>query len=280
MTALAELLQQATAQLRDVSDTARLDAELLLAHCLGKDRTFLFTWPDHRLEDRQQADFRALLARRAEGEPVAYLVGHREFFGHRFFVSPATLIPRPETELLVETALARLPEENIAVADLGTGTGAIALSLALARPGWRVLAVDLTREILDLAERNMRALGASNVTLLQGSWLAPVKEPLDAIVSNPPYIADGDPHLRQGDVRFEPASALVAGQDGLDDIRLLADQALSALKPGGLLLVEHGFDQGAAVRSLFADAGLAQAETLRDLAGQDRVTVGRKPDHA
>lgn len=281
MPSVAQSLHAAVRRLDAVSDTARLDAEVLLAHALGKDRTWLFTWPDKPLTESQQAQFDGLVGRRAAGEPVAYLLGYREFFGHRFMVSPATLIPRPDTELLVETMLAELNgQAPLTVADLGTGTGAIAISLALACPQWQLIAVDLTRDIVDLAARNCAALGATNVSLRQGNWLAPVAERLDAVVANPPYIRADDPHLLLGDVRFEPSSALVAGEDGLDDLRVIAAQSLEKLNPGGLLLVEHGYDQGEAVRALFSAAGFQQPRTLADLGGNDRVTLARMPDHA
>lgn len=278
MTAVAELLRQAASALKEVSDSPRLDAELLLCHALNKDKTFLFTWPDHEPGDIAEVRFNELLDRRGKGEPVAYLLGYREFYGHRFMVSPATLIPRPDTELLVETALSLLPEEAaMTVADLGTGTGAIGISLALARPQWTVLASDCSRDIVDLAERNARALKADNVRLLQSDWLAAIDGPLDAVLSNPPYIAGDDPHLDQGDVRFEPRSALVASDNGLDDLREIAVQSSEKLAAGGWLLMEHGFDQGAAVRQLLLEAGFDGVETRQDLAGHERCTLGRKP---
>ena len=234
MASVAQLLRDAVTELDAISDTARLDAELLLAHSLGRDRTFLFTWPDHHPDEPVLRQFRELLARRSAGEPVAYLLGYREFYGHRFMVSPATLIPRPDTELLVELALSVLDERAaLTVADLGTGTGAIAISLALARPHWALLAVDCDTAIVDLAARNARALQADNVTPLQSSWLSAVDGPLDAVVSNPPYIAADDPHLKQGDVRFEPASALVSDQSGLEDIGIIARQSRDRLRTGG-----------------------------------------------
>lgn len=278
MTAVAELLRQAASALKEVSDSPRLDAELLLCHALNKDKTFLFAWPDHEPGDIAEVRFNELLNRRGKGEPVAYLLGYREFYGHRFMVSPATLIPRPDTELLVETALSLLPEEAaMTVADLGTGTGAIGISLALARPQWTVLASDCSRDIVDLAERNARALKADNVRLLQSDWLAAIDGPLDAVLSNPPYIPVDDPHLDQGDVRFEPRSALVASDNGLDDLRDIAAQSSEKLVAGGWLLMEHGFDQGAAVRQLLREAGFDDVETRQDLAGHERCTLGRKP---
>ena len=207
---------------------------------------------------------------------MAYLVGRREFYGHEFLVSPDTLIPRPDTELLVDIALELLPADiPQQIADLGTGTGAIAISLGLARPQWRVLAVDFTVAILDLAERNARRLGADNVTVRQSHWCRDLPGQYHALISNPPYVADDDPHLDEGDVRFEPRSALTAGDDGLDDIRTLIEQAPAHLLPGGWLLLEHGHDQGNAVHALMSAGGFCDVQTRRDLGGRDRVTFGR-----
>jgi release factor glutamine methyltransferase len=219
--------------------------------------------------------FHHLLARRASGEPVAYLLGRREFYGHEFLVSPDTLIPRPDTELLVDLVLEKLPAaQPLRIADLGTGSGAIAISLGLARPAWQLLAVDYMVAVLDLVERNVRRLHAGNVRPLQSSWYSRLDGVFDAIVSNPPYIRADDVHLQRGDVRFEPRSALVAGEDGLDDIRVIVATAHQYLKAGGLLAVEHGYDQGPAVHSLFAEAGFEQIETRRDYADNERVTFG------
>jgi release factor glutamine methyltransferase len=273
MNSIAELLLRARQQLAD-SDTAALDAELLLAHVLGKSRTFLFTWPEHIPDESARLQFANLLARRVRGEPVAYLLGRREFYGHEFLVSADTLIPRPDTELLVDVLLEWLPETAQRVVDLGTGTGAIAISVALARPTWQVLAVDYMVAVLDLVERNVRRLGAGNVTPLQSNWYARLDGVFDAIVSNPPYIREQDPHLGRGDVRFEPRSALVAGKDGLEDIRLIVSGAGARLRAEGLLAIEHGYDQGAAVRALFHQAGFAQVETRRDYGDNERVTFG------
>jgi len=278
MDTVAALLGDAEKRLVGCSESPRLDAELLLAQALGKDRTWLFTWPEHVPADGECRLFGEWMRRRERGEPVAHLLGWREFHGHRFIVTADTLIPRPDTETLVEAALQRLPAaQSIAVADLGAGTGAVGISLGLARPDWRVLAADMSPAIVDLIERNCRALGAANVEPLLSSWLDAIDGPLDAIVSNPPYIADGDRHLSLGDVRFEPRSALVSGADGLDDIRQLVLQAAGKLAPAGWLMLEHGHDQGAAVRRLFAEAGYSAVETVSDLGGNERVTVGRKP---
>ncbi|KAF0805104.1 methyl transferase [Alcanivorax sp. S71-1-4] len=280
-TPVATLLSEARAQLEGHSPSAALDARVLLAHLLGKPETFLFTWPEHEPTDSQQRQFREWIARRRDGVPVAHLVGRREFYGHEFLVSPDTLIPRPDTELLVDLALELLPG-NLPqrLADLGTGTGAIAISLGLARPQWTVLAVDFTVAILDLAERNVRRLGATNVQVRQSSWCRDLPGQYHALVSNPPYIAENDPHLDEGDVRYEPRSALTAGADGLDDIRVLIEQAPSRLLPGGWLLLEHGYDQGDAVRALMAAGGFSDVQTRHDLGDRERVTLGRMPENS
>lgn len=268
-------LRRAAGELEAVSPSARLDAEVLLAHCLGQSRTWLYTWSDRALSASQCAAFAALLARRRQGEPVAYITGVREFWSLPLEVGPATLIPRPDTERLVELVL-ELPLPAAArVLDLGTGTGAIALALASERPGWQVLAVDLAPAAVALAERNRARLGCRNVTVQQSDWFdAVTATDVDVIVSNPPYIDATDPHLLQGDVRFEPRSALVAGAAGLADIRLIATQGLRHLRAGGWLLVEHGYQQGEAVRGIFRAAGFGQVCTRRDCGGNERVTMG------
>ncbi|GGC04425.1 release factor glutamine methyltransferase [Marinobacterium zhoushanense] len=259
------------------SDTARLDAELLLCHVLGKARSYLFTWPERELDPDQQAQFLALLQRRIAGEPVAHLTGVRDFWTLSLEVTPDTLIPRPDTETLVEAALARLADAPYRVADLGTGTGAIALALASERPHWQVVATDRVAAAAALAARNRDRLGLDNVEVLTGSWCEPLSGQFDMILSNPPYIDAADPHLAQGDVRFEPRSALVAAASGLADIRHIAEEALAYLKPGGWLLFEHGYAQGEPVRALLTGLGYAEVETLNDLGGHERVTLGRRP---
>ena len=242
---------------------------------LGKPRSFLFTWPEQEVGELLAAQFHQLLVRRVSGEPVAHLLGRREFYGHEFLVSADTLIPRPDTELLVDVVLEKLPaEQPLRIADLGTGTGAIAISLALARPAWQLLAVDYIVAVLDLVERNVRRLRAANVMPIQSSWYSRLQGPFDAIVSNPPYIRANDVHLKRGDVRFEPRSALVSGDDGLDDIRLITSGAPARLRAGGLLALEHGHDQGAAVRELLMNAGFHSVETRRDYGDNERVTFG------
>lgn len=273
---LDALLAAAARRLAGSSDTPRLDARLLARHLLGVGDTWLIAHGDDPLDPAQAAQFDALIERRASGEPVAYLIGEREFYGRSFRVTPATLIPRPETELLVEAALLRLPPAAT-VLDLCTGSGCVAISLGLERPDCRVTATDLSADALAVARRNAAALGAA-VAFHHGDLFAPVAgQRFALIVSNPPYIAATDPHLDQGDVRFEPRSALIGGADGLDLIRRLVRSAAAHLKPGGWLLFEHGFDQGTACRARLARAGFAHIQTLPDLAGLDRVTLGQAP---
>ncbi|TIC79729.1 peptide chain release factor N(5)-glutamine methyltransferase [Crenobacter intestini] len=260
------------------SGLPRLEARLLMMAASGFDRVRLIAHDDETLPGHAQAAFEALVARRRAGEPVAYLLGEREFYGRPFAVTPAVLIPRPETELLVDTALARV-ERNLPcrVVDLGTGSGAIAVTLALEAPAWQVRAVDLSDDALAVARGNAARLGAT-VGFMQGSWYAPLggDTGFALIASNPPYIRADDHHLGQGDVRFEPSLALTDGGDGLACLREIAAGAPARLAAGGWLMVEHGFDQGHDCRALFAAAGLTAVETLQDLAGLDRVTVGQR----
>lgn len=275
MTTIAELVGR-WPELTVVSDTARLDAELLLGHVLGRDRTWLLTWSDREVAPADEARFMGLLARRVAGEPVAYLLGAREFWTLNLAVSPATLIPRPDTELLVELALELFPDGPCRALDLGTGTGAIALALASERPDWQVVAVEAVAVAAQLAERNRHQCGIDNVTVRHGSWFEPVMgERFDLIVSNPPYLAADDPHLTQGDVRFEPASALVSGPTGLEDLAYIAHEASHHLVDGGWLLLEHGEAQGADVRELLLAAGFDAPHSRCDLAGRERITLSR-----
>lgn len=258
------------------SPTARLDAELLLAAVLGKPRSYLRTWPEHEPGAEQLAAFAALLERRRMGEPVAYILGHQGFWSLDLEVAPHTLIPRPDTELLVETALQLAPATPQRVLDLGTGSGAIALALASERGGWQVIGVDRIAEAVALAERNRQRLKLGNAEFRQSSWFDGLAgERFGLILSNPPYIAADDRHLGEGDVRFEPLSALVAGVDGLDDIRQIIAQAPRHLQAGGWLLLEHGYDQAEAVRELLAAAGFTAVDSRRDLGGHQRISLGR-----
>ena len=257
------------------------DAQVVLAHVLAKDRAWLVAHVDDPLTREQEAAFFALAKRRRDGEPVAYLTGIREFWGLPLSVSPAVLIPRPETESLVELALSRLPpDRDLRVLDLGTGSGAIALALAHERPGAKVLATDVSIEALAVARDNALRLGIANVEFARSDWLANLPAAwrdtaFDLIASNPPYVAMHDPHLSEGDVRFEPAAALASGVDGLAAIRQIVAGAVEHLAPGDTLVVEHGYDQSEWVRDLFSAAGFEDIVATRDLAGIPRVVAGR-----
>ncbi len=257
---------------------SRLEADVLLAHVLGQGRAWLYAHNDALPGTDQIAEFRALVERRERGEPVAYLTGRREFFGCDFLVSSAVLIPRPETELVVELALAKLPEADCRLLDVGTGSGCIGLSLARLRPGWQISLSDRCAEALAVCRANAQQLGLDRVRILEGDLLAPVAgEQFEVIVSNPPYVAAGDPHLDQGDLRFEPDSALSAGAGGLDVIKRLIDQAGDHLVAGGWLMLEHGHDQAAAVAECLQTNAFTGIESHCDLAGIERVTLGRSP---
>ena len=253
------------------------EAELLLAHVLGRDHGWLYAHGTDPLAPVDAERFEALVARRVGGEPVAYLTGRRGFWTLDLQVGPDTLIPRPETERLVELAVERIPADRpCRVADLGTGSGAIALAIASERPQARVVASDASAAALEVARTNAAEAGLANVELRQGDWFGPLAgERFDLVASNPPYIAAGDPHLAQGDLRHEPAAALASGPDGLDDIRSIIAAAPEHLLPGGWLLLEHGHDQGPAVRALLHGAGFEEVETATDLERRDRVSLGR-----
>lgn len=280
-------LLKKSAELSTVSDTPRLDVEVLLSHILGKDRSFLYAWPEHELGVQQQSSFDDYFKRRLQGEPVAHIIGQREFWSLPFKVTHDTLIPRPETELLVELALDLSMDDGVEghgvdVLDLGTGTGAIALALASEKPYWQITAVDAIPAAVQLAEENRQQLKSQlnkafdHVQILQSDWFSELKgRQFDVIVSNPPYICEGDQHLNQGDVRFEPVSALVANDQGLSDLRTIVSGAKSHLKTNGWLLLEHGFEQGAAVREMMVAAGFYSIATHTDLAGKDRVSLCR-----
>ncbi len=274
MPVIRDTLREATRKLH--SDDAAREAEILLAHALRKSRAWLIAHAGDALDDVSLTGFQSLIARRVAGEPVAYLVGSRGFHALDLHVTPDVLIPRPETELLVELALQRIPsEDECTVADLGTGSGAIALAIAYARPRTRVVATDASAGALAVARDNAQRLRLRNVTFVEGDWYAPLGESrFDMIVSNPPYIAEGDAHMREGDLRFEPAMALVSGTDGLDAIRVLVRDAPTHLRDDGWLLFEHGFDQGPAARDLLMARGYAEVFTERDLEDRERVSGG------
>lgn len=259
------------------TDSPSLDAAVLLCHILDKPRSYLLTWPERVLTEEQQKSFQSLLSRRVTGEPVAYIVGEREFWSLPLKVSPSTLIPRPDTERLVELALERAPVTPDAILDLGTGTGAIALALASEFPQHQIFGVDLRPEAQNLAMENAERLNLLNCKFFQGSWFEPIESgtKFALIVSNPPYIEKDDPHLTQGDVRFEPVSALVADEKGLADIKHISDKSRDYLKQDGWLLFEHGYEQGEAVRQIMVGLGYEDVCTEKDYAGNDRVTLGR-----
>jgi release factor glutamine methyltransferase len=260
------------------SPSAKLDAEWLLAAALGKPASYLRTWPEREVSAECEARFTADLARRRRGEPVAYILGRQGFWSLDLEVAPHTLIPRPDTELLVETALQLLPATPADVLDLGTGTGAIALALAHERPGWCVTGVDRIAEAVALATRNAQRLRLDNALFCESRWFSALDGKRYAlIVSNPPYIPAHDPHLRRGDVRFEPSTALIAGDDGLDDIRQIISSAPNHLSNDGWLLLEHGYDQASAVRELFAESGFVDIQSRRDFGGHERISLGRRP---
>lgn len=256
---------------------ARLEAQVLLGQALGRSRAWLIAHGGEPLNPEQTAAFADLFERRWGGEPIAYILGEREFYSLNFKVTPAVLIPRPETELLVELALERLPVDHpCRVLDLGTGSGAVAVTLALHRPQAEVTAVDQSAAALEVARENAERLSAQNLHFIQSDWYSALDgEKFDLIVSNPPYIAAADPHLAQGDLRFEPAAALASGADGLDDIRAIVRGAAARLKPGGWLLFEHGYDQAAVCRELLTQSGFRQVGSSADLAGIARVSYGQ-----
>jgi release factor glutamine methyltransferase len=273
---IGSLLAQSTGILG--TDDARLEAEILLAACLDKPRSHLYAWPEQEVEPRQQERFAALISRRAFGEPIAYLLGRREFWSLSLTVTPQTLIPRPETETLVALALEKMPQDApLRIADLGTGTGAIALAIARERPRSEVIATDISAAALLVAKDNAARLGLDNVRFLRGSWCrALTVDAFDFILSNPPYVAESDPHLREGDLRFEPRTALAAGPRGLDALRPIIPGAHDRLRTNGWLIVEHGYDQGERVMQLMRTQGFREISDHPDTAGLSRVTRGQR----
>lgn len=254
-----------------------LDAEILLAHILHKPRSYLHAWPEHTLTDEQAKQFAEYVKRRSNREPVAYITGRQEFWSLELSVNSDTLIPRPETELLVETTLKLAGDSNprMKVADLGTGSGAIALALAHERPTWQIYATDSSEHALQIARKNAQQLAINNISFQFGNWCSALcEEDMDIIVSNPPYIAETEWERYASGLEFEPRQALVSGMDGLEAIRTIIQSASRYLKPSGYLLIEHGYRQGNAVRELFAAAGCSGIYSINDLAGRERVTSG------
>ena len=274
---IAQLLDLATAEL-GTGSAARREAEILLGHALQANRAFLYANPGAEVTSEHQARLQNLVQSRGQGTPIAYLTGKRSFWSLELNVTPSVLIPRPETELLVEQALERIPAGScLRVVDLGTGSGAIALALAQERPECEVHATDCSAGALLVAQENARANDLEAVQFHLGSWTEALTGQFDLVVSNPPYIPENDPHLQQGDCRFEPRMALASGADGLAAIRHIAREAYTFLAKGGYLLLEHGHDQGEAVRQILGSSGYSEIKTYRDLAGIERVGAGRKP---
>lgn len=272
---IANLIIQGQQLLVTSSDSAKLDVEILLSLVLKKARSYLFTWPEKKLSDEQLLEFIHLLSRRAEGEPIAYITGEKEFWSLSFTVSKATLIPRPDTETLVELVLDLYHnDESMTCLDLGTGTGAIALALASEKSTWNIDATDFNVEAVKLAQYNAQNFNLTHVNIYQSDWFEeiPKNKKFDIIVSNPPYIDEDDINLSQGDVRFEPKTALVATEQGLADIKHIADKARCFLHTGGKLFFEHGFEQGQAVRTILISLGYKNAQTKQDLNGHDRIS--------
>lgn len=268
----------ATLRLSPVSDSARLDAQILLGKAIDMPRSYLFAHPEDELDSLALERFESLLARRLDGEPIAYIAGTREFWSHELLVSPATLVPRPETERLVELALQKIPADAAwQILDLGTGSGAIAIAIASERPLCEITATDSSADALAVAAENVRHADLANVRCVEGTWVAPVRgQRFNVIVSNPPYVNDDDEALLE--LRHEPRSALAAGADGLNDLRVLASECGAVLALGGWLLLEHGALQGAAVADLLSSAGWTDIACHNDLAGLPRVTVARRDD--
>ena len=279
---MAHTLEQAIAAGADLlalsSESAKLDAQVLLLHILQKPRSYLFTWPEHALSDEQQSQFNIFIQRRLKGEPVAHITGLREFWSLSLEINATTLIPRPDTETLVEQALEIALPATAKVLDLGTGTGAIALALGSEMPSWQITAVDRVSDAVALATRNQQRLAINNVHVKQSNWFSELHgEKFNLIVTNPPYIESSDIHLNQGDVRFEPLSALVADDCGMSDIKQIITQSRDYLSSNGYLLIEHGFEQGEAVRHFFEKMAFVNIKTVKDLGNNDRVTLALWP---
>ncbi len=276
---IAQALTQAIEKLTNMRDSIpRLEAEVLLSSLLDRPRTYLTAWPETRLSQEQSLSFQAMIERRTRGEPMAYITGSREFWSLNLEVTPDTLIPRPETETLVEKALEFIPQnQTMLIADLGTGSGAIAAAIASERPLCGIVATDFSCDTIRVAQRNFSRLGFNNINTSIGEWCSalPTDAKFDLIVSNPPYIADGDGHLAHGGLPWEPQNALRSGDDGLDDIKIIIKQAPDHLTPNGKLFLEHGFDQADQVRFLLNEAGFSAINTSQDLSGHDRVSMGQ-----
>ena len=279
MTSIKTALQSAAGQLQNISEENKLEAEILLMFVLQKPRSYLHAWPEKKLSEKQLNNYQQLVSRRTKGEPVAYIVGEKEFWSLPLKVTPDVLIPRPETELLVEIALKYFQgKKHCKAVDLGTGSGAISLALASERPNWEITATDRSKPALEVAEKNAALLQINNIRFLSGQWCAALKENnYDLIISNPPYVAETDPYLKQSGLPFEPQQALASGNEGLDDIKIIIRQAKTHLTSGGWLMLEHGYDQAEAVGELLNRAGYESIQCHPDLAGLPRATIATSP---
>ena len=278
MTTVTELLQKAEQSI-NCSDSARLDAEILFCDVMQFDRTRIYSHPEQIVPDDKSALFQSLIQQRQQGRPIAHLTGKKEFWSLELTINEDTLIPRPETELLVETALQIIPDDTIFnVLDLGTGSGAIAIAIASERPDCNIVATDINANALTMAKKNAETYQLKNIELYISDWYRDIPlQPFDLIVSNPPYIKQDDEHLSQGDVRFEPEIALVAGADGMQAINMILENAKNYLASDAYLLIEHGYDQGSLVEEAFLKHAFKQLKTFQDLSGQDRMTIGQSP---
>lgn len=279
---VSETLKQAIADLNLTSPSARIDAEVLLCSVLGVSRAYLYTHPEARLAAEMYRAYRHLIEQRMDGQPIAYLLKHREFWSLSLTVSPETLIPRPDTELLVEKTLALLPsEETINLLELGTGSGAIACALAVSRPNWKIFASDISEKALLIAKKNATQHQCRHITFLHSDWFEhiPTQPKFSAIISNPPYLSDSDPHLEQGDLRFEPKHALISGANGLESLQWIIEHSYNRLLPNGYLILEHGFEQGPAVSNSLSQRGYQSIQRWQDYQGLDRVTSAQRAQH-
>jgi release factor glutamine methyltransferase len=274
---IASVLKNAAAELSSSSTSAQLDAEILLSHVLKKNRSYLYAHNDESLTDSEIQSFQNLLKKRKSGKPIAYLIGMKEFWSLELNVDENVLIPRPETELLIEICLEKLDKNTkLKIADLGTGSGAIALALAYERPAWQIFACDNSEKALEIAKQNAKKFNLHNVNFFLGSWFNAFSktQKFDAIISNPPYIQDKDPHLTKGDVKHEPKSALISGESGLDDLSAIITEAKNHLNTNGIILVEHGYNQATSVQKIMQENGFSNIKTYKDLAKLDRITIG------
>ena len=281
LSTISQLIKLGEQMLTPMSDSAKLDSQILLGFVLQKTPSYFLTWPEKKVAEASEQAFLKLLKRREQHEPIAYIVGEKEFWSMPFKVSPSTLIPRPDTEVLVETVLQHHSSERVNCCDLGTGTGAIALSLASERPLWQIDAIDFSQEAVALAQENANNLGYNEVAIYQSNWFSKVnaEKRFNVIVSNPPYIDETDPHLSDGDVQFEPLSALVANKNGLGDIIDIAQAARHFLAINGMIYFEHGYNQGGGVRDVLTDLGYKNIQTINDYNGHERITIGQLLTH-